>query len=102
MLPTRSDTNWALQPQKKARRLTFLMLEVEGLYYLCTENQGAYQPQLICAFVFAYAKSRFSHDATHFILIRHQSKDQRIHLFRDLREFHPLKANNSLPFLQGK
>ena len=36
------------------------------MYYLCSGNKGADQfAQLICAFVFAYAKSRFSHDATH-------------------------------------
>ena len=29
----------------------------------CTVNR-----QLICAFVFAYAKGRFSHDAAHFFL----------------------------------
>ena len=32
------------------------------MYYLCSENKGAVTAQLICAFVFAYAKSRFSHD----------------------------------------
>ena len=31
---------------------------------LCSENKDADQ-LLICAFVFAYAKSRFSHEATH-------------------------------------
>ena len=38
--PTRSNTNWAVQPQKVTAKL-------------------------ICIFVFAYAKSRFSHDAAH-------------------------------------
>ena len=35
--------------------------------YLCSENKGADQftAKLICEFVFAYAKSRFSHDAAH-------------------------------------
>ena len=39
------------------------------MYYLCSENKGADQlrgkvtAKLICVFVFAYAKSRFSHDA---------------------------------------
>ena len=32
--------------------------------YLCSENKGAVTAQLICAFVFAYAKSSFSHDAS--------------------------------------
>ena len=39
----------------------------EGLYYPCSENKGDDQlcitAKLICVFVFAYAKSRFSHDA---------------------------------------
>ena len=32
--------------------------------YLCGKNEDV-TAQLICTFVFAYAKSRFSHDATH-------------------------------------
>ena len=39
------------------------------MYYLCSENEGADQPantaQLICTFVFTYAKSLFSHEAAH-------------------------------------
>ena len=37
---------------------------MEGLYYPCSENKGADQlrGKLICVFVFAYAKSRFSRD----------------------------------------
>ena len=42
-----------------------------GLYFLCRENKGADQlhgtAKLICVFVFAYVKSRFSYDATHII-----------------------------------
>ena len=50
-----------------ARGLKFRIKKVEGLYYLCSENKSADQlcgvaAQLICVFVFAYAKSRFSHD----------------------------------------
>ena len=41
--PTRSDTNWAEQLQKMARGLKFRIYEVEGLYYLCSENKGADQ-----------------------------------------------------------
>ena len=41
--PTWSDTNQAVQPQKVARGLKFLIYEVEGLYYLCSENKGADQ-----------------------------------------------------------
>ena len=38
---TRSDTNQAVQPQKMVRDLKFRIQEVEGLYYLCSENKGA-------------------------------------------------------------
>ena len=41
--PTRSDTNQAVQPQKMARGLKFGIKEVEGLYYLCSEDKGADQ-----------------------------------------------------------
>ena len=41
--PTRSDTNRAVQSPKMARGLKFWMWEVEGLYYLCSENKGADQ-----------------------------------------------------------
>ena len=41
-------------------------LEEEGLYFLCSKNKGANQlssyRQLICTFIFTYAKSRFPHD----------------------------------------
>ena len=40
---TRSDTNWAVQPQKMARSLKFHILEVEGLFYPNSENKGADQ-----------------------------------------------------------
>ena len=38
-----SDTNRAVQPREKARDLKFRILEEEGLYYLCSENNGADQ-----------------------------------------------------------
>ena len=61
---------WAAHPQKMPRGLKFLFQEVEGLYYPCSENKGADQlpvtAKLICVFVFAYAKTRFSHDVVHF------------------------------------
>ena len=41
--PTWSDTNKTVQPQKLARGLKFQIKEVEGLYYLCSENKGADQ-----------------------------------------------------------
>ena len=59
----KTDTNWLVHLQKMARGMKFRILEVEGLYYLCGEDKGT--GQLICTFVFAYAKSRFSHDAAH-------------------------------------
>ena len=39
--PTRSDTNWAIQPLKMATGLKFRIKEVEGLYYLCSEIKEA-------------------------------------------------------------
>ena len=41
--PTLSDTNQAVQPQEMARSLKFCIREVEGLYYLCSENKGTDQ-----------------------------------------------------------
>ena len=41
--PTWSDINQAVQLQKMARGLKFRIQEVEGLYYLCSENKGADQ-----------------------------------------------------------
>ena len=48
---------------------------IHYLYYLCSKNKDTDQllvyhqadvtAQLICAFVFAYAKSRFSHNKAH-------------------------------------
>ena len=47
-----------------ARDLKFQVKEVEGVFYLCSENKGTDQLTLqpIRAFVFAYAKSRSSND----------------------------------------
>ena len=36
-----SDTNQAVQPLKIARGLKFEIYEVEGVYYLCSENKIA-------------------------------------------------------------
>ena len=41
--PTWSDTNQAVQLQKMARGLKFLIQKEEGLYYLCRENKGGDQ-----------------------------------------------------------
>ena len=60
---TKSDTNQTVQPLEKIRGLNFRIKEVEGLYYLCNKIEGVDQ---LCAFVFAYAKSLFSHDAAFF------------------------------------
>ena len=38
-----SHTNRAVQAQKTARSMKFRIKEVEGLYYLCSENKGADQ-----------------------------------------------------------
>ena len=46
---TRSNTNQAVQAQEMARGLQFGIYEVEGLYYLCSENKGADQPRSYCA-----------------------------------------------------
>ena len=40
---TRSDTDQAIQPLKVARGWKFWIKEVEGLYFLCSENKGADQ-----------------------------------------------------------
>ena len=53
-----------------ARGLKFQ--EVEGLYFLGSENKKVLISctviaQLICVFIFTYVKSRFSHDAAQFM-----------------------------------
>ena len=55
--PTRSETNQAVQPQK-------LGMEGSYMYYVAkikALSSCVGTVQLICAFVFAYAKSRISH-----------------------------------------
>ena len=47
--PTRSDTNWVVQPLKRARGLKLRFLEEEGLHDLCSENKGADQLHGYCA-----------------------------------------------------
>ena len=39
--PTRFDANRDVQPQKVAKSLKFPIEKVEGLIYLCSENEGA-------------------------------------------------------------
>ena len=52
--------------------LKFRILKEEGLHYQCSKIKGADKlcitVQLICTFVFAYAESRFSHDAVQIIV----------------------------------
>ena len=62
---TRSDTKGTVQLQKMARVLKFLLWEVEGYYYLFSENKGAdqllgYRAADLCLCFHIYAKSRFS------------------------------------------
>ena len=42
-IPTRLDTNRAVEPQKMATGLKFGIEEVEGLFYFCSKNKGADQ-----------------------------------------------------------
>ena len=42
-VPTRSDTNQAVQSQKMARGWRFCIQKIEDLYYLCSENKDADQ-----------------------------------------------------------
>ena len=76
---TWSDTNQAVQPHKIARDLKFQILEVEGLYYLCSENKAlisfAVTAKLICVLVFAYAKIQFSHEAAHIEMLHYESNN---------------------------
>ena len=63
-VPTRSDTNRAVQSQIMVRGWTFW--KVEKLYYPCSVNKGADQlRKYFCAFVFAFADCCFSHAAAH-------------------------------------
>ena len=48
-LPTRSDTNRAVQPQKMAIGLKFRIYIEEGSLYPCSENKGADQLRSYCA-----------------------------------------------------
>ena len=57
-----------------ARGLKFWMQKVEGCTIYVAKTKGliscAVTAQLICAFVFAYTKSRFSHDVVHIETIK--------------------------------
>ena len=97
---TRSENNSAVQPQKMARGLKFRIYEVGGFYYIaktkalisCTVTATA---QLICPFVLAYAKNRFSHEVVQiFSVINGQ-----FHLARDV--IHILQVLEWLCFKSG-
>ena len=60
------------KPGCMVRGLKFRMKEVEGFYYLCSENKGT-TAKLICVFVSAYAKSWFSHNEAHMYHARLQT-----------------------------
>ena len=59
-VPTRSDTNQAIQSQKMVRGWKFCIKKVEELYYPSIENKGA-----DLHFVFAYVDCWFSHASAH-------------------------------------
>ena len=48
LVPTRCDTNRAVQSQKMVRGLKFWIKIVEELYYPCSENKGADQLRSYC------------------------------------------------------
>ena len=51
--PTRSDTNWLIEYQKKVRILAFWVDVEEELYYLSSENKGADQ---LCRYCTAHLR----------------------------------------------
>ena len=67
---TRSDSNWAEQSQasnfrfKKKKNCTIRVVKTKALISF------AVTAKLICAFVFAYPKIRFSNDAAQVMMIR--------------------------------
>ena len=69
--PTRSNTNQAVQPQKKARSVK-LDIRRRGIVLSAWRKQRLFScaviAQLICVFVFAYANCWFSHAKAQFCL----------------------------------
>ena len=62
--PNGFDTILDVQAQRMAQSgLNFFIYNVDELYYPFCENKGADQLRSYCAFVFAYAKCWFCHDA---------------------------------------
>ena len=70
--PTRSETNWAVQPQTMTRGLKFRIKEVKDCTICVVKTNAliscAVTAQLICAFFFAYVKSRFTQNAAQMII----------------------------------
>ena len=68
---TKHKMGRGLKTLKKIYKGFYNILAVERLYYLCSENKGADQLRLYrkadLRLGFAYAKSRFSHDAAYII-----------------------------------
>ena len=70
-LPTRSDTNRAVQSLNMARGLKFRIQKVEGLYYPCSENKGADQREADLRLCFRICKKTvFSRCGSYSILHR--------------------------------
>ena len=64
------------------RGLQFCIKEVEELYSQCSENKGADQiAKLICAFVFACAKIRFSHDVAQIRMVSDDNAENKLYNF---------------------
>ena len=70
--PTRSDINGSVQSQKMVKSLKFRIWKKRNFTIRVVKPKAlisfAVTANLICAFVFAYAKFRFSHDAAHIIM----------------------------------
>ena len=67
---TWSDTNQVVQLQKMARDFKFWIKQVEGMYYLSSENKGAdqlgsYREADLRLCFLSNAKCWFSHDGPH-------------------------------------
>ena len=59
-VPTRSNTNQAVQSQKMVRDLKLRIKEDECLYYPCSENKGADYCETDLRLCFCICKKRFS------------------------------------------
>ena len=72
MVPTRSDTNWPLQSQNKAKSFKFQIKEEKGVGYPCSETKGADQ---LCSYCVADLRL-FSHvqNVGQFLMTRLQCK----------------------------